>query len=166
MRVEHVDALHAVMSHHSLDSLDSCTDPLSDRPALSPLAIASKARLRSNAKASQSRSDLNRAPLTPHSESTSSSLAHFGGDGDCASPSVQDSAHAHAIGSLALASEDEADIYQAQPLFARPLTAKSVLKDSLVFVWAYLCHMLLTAWPYLSLVILAGALQATSFLQC
>ena len=61
--------------------------------------------------------------------------------------------------STPLISDGEIDVYRAKPLFARPLTPSCVFLDTPVFVWAYICHLLLTAWPYIWLGILVGALS-------
>jgi hypothetical protein len=64
------------------------------------------------------------------------------------------------INSASAASEGERVVFHAKPLFAHPRTTLSMAVDTLTWIWAFICHCVITAWPYLSLVLMAGAFSS------
>lgn len=51
----------------------------------------------------------------------------------------------------------DVDVSTSRPFFAPPMTACSVTCDSFLLAWTVITHLLLTAWPYTSLSIVAAA---------
>jgi hypothetical protein len=66
------------------------------------------------------------------------------------------------INSASGTSECERVVFQAKPLFSHPYTVYSVMVDSMTWIWASICHSIITAWPYVSLILLAGMTLALS----
>ena len=61
------------------------------------------------------------------------------------------------LNSASASAGTERVVYQARPLFAPPRSAITIVVDTITLAWAFLAHGIFTAWPYLSLVLLAGA---------
>jgi hypothetical protein len=136
------------------DSNASCTQPLSELPSCVAAAPGAGARGTGH---QVHNSDI---PTTTASHSCDGNGKHSSSSSSPVALSEHGEAAFSASNSqssnLSPRSPTTELVHVSKPLFAGPTTLSSVLVDGLTLVWAYITHLLLTAWPYVSIVIMAG----------
>jgi hypothetical protein len=153
----------AQASYQSLESLESTTHAYTGDPGSSPQAPRlGKSGLRGKLPKGDGVSGSDVCDVHATMDSTASSEGEYTTE----SPRKLACSIAGNAGTIAEDGTDaskECTVYEAEPLFDRPQTVSKVLLDLIVISWAFCTHLCVTAWPYMSLLILAGLPSALIF---
>jgi hypothetical protein len=164
----------AEASHQSLDSLASSTQTFNGDHDTAPTAQPRAEARRRLRKASSKDASASCGTVQLHPASTASSESECGvrSPREVSSPTSQymppptlpidGSAQQQLVG-------DDSDVvvFASKPLFQQgPQSAACALQDALALLWAFISHLVVTAWPYTSLLICAGALFMDTACVC